>query len=378
MLILMAGVFVITIGFAAIAVDVGYFLRAKRALQNAADAMVLAGAQQTQPCGGSDALALAAAMDWADLNYATDFVPPDMPEVQTVLIPGDAVYTKLEREVPLFLMHIFGLPKVTVSAVAQATCSFASEGEGLRPWGVQEEPAGDQAANPCFDQDGVPGEHADGSAHHEPLWAQLCNLTFRGGEGQQGEFGMLQVKAYARTGCMDPSPQGGAEAYRDAIYCGSYETFCLYDGPGGCLDDTAYSQSFSGDMGGPTRQGIGELLETEGACDRDGDGRDDWDGNIEWRGPVPYYTCNSPRVIPIFVIRNFDDPDDPPNGFYIHHFAAVYIVGCASKDKPVDPDCKTGGGGQLQVRVRFVRILDSANFAGGQATGFINVVTLTK
>src|SRR5688572_19750017 len=66
--ILAAFTMVVVFGFAALAVDIGSLTHERRDLQNAADAMALAGGSQLTTTSAGNSPAQAEAMKWADKN----------------------------------------------------------------------------------------------------------------------------------------------------------------------------------------------------------------------------------------------------------------------------------------------------------------------
>jgi hypothetical protein len=376
-----AGLLFLFVLIAAVAVEVGIWLHAKRDAQNDVDAMVLAGAQDVEPCGGSDAEALAVASQWADRNNV-DGGEIESLYVDSVLNPGDAVYAKLSRDVDTMFGQLIGLDQVTVSAEAEALCSFARMAQGLRPWLVQEEPSEIHSDEPCFESD-PSGTHYSGSPHYEPLWGQSCVLTWNGGQGGKGEFGPADIEvALEPPDCTEPTEQGGAEGYRDAIVCGSLTTYCVYEENPACPNYMIPQET--GQMGQQTRDAINDLLAVEPVCgDPNGNGIDDWEETFDLTGPIPVAKCLSPRVIPIFIVGNWLNPEIHPKTHYIYHFAALYLEGCTNPHHPdLDPKCDSSGNfqqpGQTQVRVRFGELMSSASAGGGQPGGYINVVNLIK
>jgi hypothetical protein len=374
-----AGLLFLFVLIAAVAVEVGLWLHAKRDAQNDVDAMVLAGTQDVEPCGGSDAEALAAAMEWSDRNNVDGGEIEEL-YIDSILNPGDAVYAKLSRDVDILFGDLIGFDQVTVSAEAEAQCSFARMAQGLKPWAVQEQPQEPQTDDPCFG----PGDglHWDGSSHQEPYWGESCVLTFGGGQSGKGNFGPVRIEvAREPPACTDACTHSGAVGYRHGIICGSLTTYCVYEENPLC--DNYYIPSEPGDMGQSTREGISTLLHSEGgACDLDGDGRDEFEEVFDTSVWPPEAFCASPRVAPIFVVRDFQDADIHPKTYYIHHFAALYIEGCLLKDGSLDEFCDDESNfkvpGQTQLRVRFGLLMDSSQFGGGASGGYINVVNLIK
>jgi len=197
-----------------------------------------------------------------------------------------------------------------------------------------------------------------------------------------GNFGPVDIDvAREPPGCTHPSDKSGAIGYVHAIICGSLTTYCVYEENPVC--DNYMIPSEPGNMGNQTRDGLSTLFHSEGGlCDLDHDGRDEFEEVFDTSVFPPVVVCASPRVAPIFVIRDFQDADIHPKTNYIHHFAALYIEGCLLKDGSLDEFCDDESNfkvpGQTQVRVRFGELMSSASAGGGQPGGYINVVSLIK
>jgi len=140
----------------------------------------------------------------------------------------------------------------------------------------------------------------------------------------------------------------------------------------------------TGQIGNSARDAIQDLLDTEPVCgDPNHNGVDDWDETFDLSGPVPVAKCLSPRVIPIFIVGNWLNPEIHPKTHYIFHFAAMYLEGCSNTHHPaLDVKCDDSGNlqqpGQSQVWVRFGELMTSAEVGGGAPSGYINVVSLIK
>lgn len=146
-LILVAILLPVLIGFLALAVDVGYLYSMKRKYQTVADAAALACAQQMQratPCtyrngaNNVQALDLAAeyGLSWGDVNTSQ---PAD-----------NQVSISLTRSVPTFFMKVLGLNTVSVVASATAemtpTCLYTLNPSGINSLNVQPASGNDMPA----------------------------------------------------------------------------------------------------------------------------------------------------------------------------------------------------------------------------------------
>ena len=117
-MILMALLLGVLIGFVAMVVDVGFMLYERRALQNAADAAALAGAQELS---GSPSAAEAIAQQYALAN-GVDTADPNYTFVATTPYAGDsdAIEVEVTSKVGFLLGPILGLDVGNVSARAVA------------------------------------------------------------------------------------------------------------------------------------------------------------------------------------------------------------------------------------------------------------------
>lgn len=264
---------VILFGMLVFSVDMGYLFLTRNQLQNAADAGALAGASKLVfllvPLGvsGSAAEVREEAINYATRHLAADrkvasgdvevfvsvdgnafevdaagrMIPaPDLSftsaeTINTFLsdFPSVMVVVRRTQEtstVPLFFAQIFGQPTAGVMAVAvarltplQGTCEFA-------PWLIRDWPpsspinVGDQA---------VLKYNTQGAGREEPGW-----------------FSPVQFPPISRPECG--SPETGANVYRDNIVYGS-ACNCIFG-----IGDIFSVQT--GNVVGPTRQGINDLL----------------------------------------------------------------------------------------------------------------------
>ena len=107
-----------------------------------------------------------------------------------------------------------------------------------------------------------------------------------------------------------------------------------------------------------------DLLDSEGDCDGNGDGIDDFADSIELVSGTPetdsaFYkvTCDSPRLITLVIVDNFD-----PSGqslMPIRAFASFFVEACYNDNDGTEyPKCDPHGQiGQFNLVGRFVNIL---------------------
>lgn len=97
-------VFLVLVGVAALAVDVGFWYTAKRQLQSAADAAALAGCRELSE--GSGTTAIEGAVDeYAEGNFTTPLGAAPVSRVAETEVGGDYVKVTCETDAPVFLSH---------------------------------------------------------------------------------------------------------------------------------------------------------------------------------------------------------------------------------------------------------------------------------
>jgi len=202
-------IIIVTFGFMALAIDVGFLLHARRIAQNAADPAALAGAAALPGCplqGTGDPEALAT--DYALRNLqGKAFVVEDKPpyvQVRTFAVSESvsypSVYAQVQREQGYLFARFLGLVSSIVPAEAEAVCGPAKEG-GICPFFVA---APDPGAGPTYDDD----DNLLSAFGIEVGRVYAMKRDAR--EGEQGNFGILDILNY----------QGGGDLYRDFIGSG--------------------------------------------------------------------------------------------------------------------------------------------------------------
>ncbi len=152
------------LGFAALAIDVGYVFTVKAQLQNAADAAALAGAKELP----DQTLAQTKAQEYVGYNG-------DGTETVNVTFPGtetDQIEVQVIKTVPYFFAKIFGKDDIQLTANARALFS-----QQLEVWGVyaaeQIEAIGDWFSPCILDVDSYDSSNADynpNSADSAGIW----------------------------------------------------------------------------------------------------------------------------------------------------------------------------------------------------------------
>lgn len=138
--VLFAILLVVIIGFAALAVDVGYWYASKRQLQTAADAAALAGCNDLAR-GRSNVIIWTTVEDYAGRNFGR---PLDLPECSVVPpaanglsdIGTNFVKVTVESDSPAFLSRVLGQDRVMIRAQSIARIGYVTGAKSPCPWGV--------------------------------------------------------------------------------------------------------------------------------------------------------------------------------------------------------------------------------------------------
>jgi hypothetical protein len=312
-------------GFAAIcaflglSVDVGKLLQQRAALQNAADAAVLAAAGQLPT---SPSQAITDGRSWYAKNGG-ETSEIDSLAVTTTSTSNDTVTITAHREVDFFLAPLFGEDGAETSATAQATIYGLKGRKGLMPWGLLQ-------TNPCF-SGGLPRLGAE------------CTIKFGSGGGGSGDYGALRL--YGGS---------GANIYRNAVNNGSADIYRIGD----------RITPESGNMSGPTSQGLSDRLAREptAGCG-DGAGQDTFSEVFTvGTGGIYHLNCpDSPRVMVIPIVDQLAYPSQST----ITNFVLMYL-----EDSP--------GGGDVLGRVAGVDIDPETNEIGPYTGNGLRYIRLTQ
>jgi Flp pilus assembly protein TadG len=134
-LVLVALAMTVLLGIVALAVDVGLLLHERRTVQNAVDAMVLAGAAELPD---DPDLAIENANEWALKNGITAGEIQSI-SVTTTNVPNDTLVVELNRDFSFVFGRVMGLLETDIGAGASAMMGSPVGAGGLKPWVVTDE-----------------------------------------------------------------------------------------------------------------------------------------------------------------------------------------------------------------------------------------------
>jgi len=294
------------IGFSALAIDVGSLVSDKRDLQNAADAMALAGAQDLP----SEGTAKSTATTWAGKNGVASGEIASISVLQQSLhsqpkVPNPKIVVTLHREHRTTLARVIGIDSVDLEVTASAIKTSPGGSDHVAPWSVLQS-AIDNA---------VPG--------------QLTTLKFDANNILQGNTMPIQIDG------------SGGDVYEETIKHGSVGTLCSQEALASdcsptakeCLDATC--DSLTGDKIGPTKKGLQYIYDnTDPDCNEfnqvfppppnaDGSYRMNQECN-----PFVEGSKSSLRVLIVPVIESLGNGTSPVT---IKGFALFFLDGTASK-----------------------------------------------
>jgi Flp pilus assembly protein TadG len=259
------------IGFCALAVDVGIADSARTAAQRAADAGALAGAFTfvTSPNDPQPATAENRAKVTAQQNKimgtavtATEVTVTDA----MVDIPNRRVTVTVTRDQPAFFARILGRSTVSISATAIAEASITAKGDKCtKPWFI---PNTALCAGGTCTQEICKSTNPPGACFTTPPQILIDPSTGAVTAFGQGKLGSSFTVKPQKPGCGTLAPGQfmaialgctGADCYRDNITkCASVTVSCLASGSTYCTEN--------GDMVGPTKQGVCDLVCYNGAA----------------------------------------------------------------------------------------------------------------
>jgi hypothetical protein len=223
----MAGIIAVLGGMTATAVDLGSYAAHRRDLQNAADAVALAAAQELPDTSAAQTVAQEWAqkngVDLSDLNL--QFVAQNPPSE-----PNPKVIVTVEDDHEFFFARLVGITESDVAANATGIRTSPGGADNLIPLSVQESEL----------QGTIPGDPVT-------LKYDARNVT-------TGNFGPLAIDGT------------GANIYRETLKHGSESVLCAANAPD--CNGPSVADTEPGNMTGPTRQGIDYRIDnTTSACD---------------------------------------------------------------------------------------------------------------
>jgi len=248
---LAAGAAVLALGFGALAIDVGFFARAKRDLQNDADAMALAGAQEIP----DPYLADSKAREWG-VNNAVDpseVVSIDFDTTCSGAAQQNVIAVHLRRDQPTYLARVLGITSGTLRACATAGRFSVTAFIGVAPWGMED--------NCVWGPDGQVGGGDDIQFGEVITLKYDADNTGEDCDAHTGNFGALAIDTTGATPCGDEPGPAELRKYGDAICWGAITPLHIHEAgtcesdPGGCV------RTEPGNVIGPTKQSINDLFD---------------------------------------------------------------------------------------------------------------------
>lgn len=313
-LILLVAGFAAFCGLVGLAIDIGQIVYVKSDLQKTADAAAFAGAQDLPSSSGATEVAHA----YVGLNAADATANVQISQTHN---PNDTIRVTARRQVNFTFLRVIGLSGTEVEATAVARVGTYNGGSGIVPWGLVASDNKDFLGNSCF----------NGFAGGMPTFKQnqKCVLKYGAGSNSGGDFGALALDGT------------GASNYRDDIAKGSDKAF--YKGQ--------KVEAQTGNMQGPTGQGIDDRLSTPAPASCPGYDRDDILKTVGGETSILPGCENHPRLMIIPVVDKIDNP----NLSTILGFAYMFLHG------------ETNKGGQTAVEAEFVKFVTAV--PGGNYSG---------
>jgi hypothetical protein len=227
----------VLLGMVAMAVDLGAFSSHRRSLQNSADAIALAAAQELPDEAAAEERALAWAKTYYDLDPA-DLTIVTQPVSSTN--PNPSVSVTIDHDHDFHFMPVLGIDSAPVDAHATAVKTSPGGLGQVVPWAILESTK----------------DAADAG--------DKVTLKYDAGDSTNGNFGAIRLDG------------NGSSVYGDSIENGSSSVICA-DGVDGCEETSpvcegSVCQSESGNMIGSTRKGVDYRIEnTDAHCDTFGE-----------------------------------------------------------------------------------------------------------
>jgi Flp pilus assembly protein TadG len=222
----------VLLGMAALAIDLGTYSAERRTLQNDADSIALAAAQDLP----DESAAQATAQDWAtDLGYAAADVTV-VTQPASTSDPNPSVRVTIDQTHEFAFMRALGVSEAAVGATAKAVKTSPGGMGNVVPWAVLE------------------------STRDSTEPGETVVLKYDSNNVESGNFGAIRLDG------------NGSSVYRDSIEGGSTSTICS-TATTSCTETSpvctgAECQSETGNMVGPTRGGVDYRIEnTDSYCD---------------------------------------------------------------------------------------------------------------
>ncbi|HXF50070.1 MAG TPA: pilus assembly protein TadG-related protein [Dehalococcoidia bacterium] len=345
---LVAGLIVVLLGMTALAVDIGGFVAHRRSLQNAADAMALAAAQElADPVTSSVRQAVIdRATQWGEKNGID---PDEIEEIRVIpksgQNPNPEVQVRIREDHRFVFARAIGITSHDVTASAGAIKTTPGGTSGVVPWALLNSEV----------QGAIPGA--------------LVTLKYDANNPMTGNFGPIRIDGSGSGNC------GQSDKYCSGVKYGSDSTICSQAAvsAGTCQENApecsgASCQTQPGNVVGATRQAVDwRLAKTDPACDAFGEVFSDPDGDHVYQiaqqcNPFIPGSKSSERVVIIPLISNFGPGSQPVT---ITGFVLAFLEGY---------DAGKCQGNACEIKARFVQ----AELTTGALTGVYDEDALLK
>ena len=272
-LVIVALAIVVILGLAALGIDVGYMYSVRHELQRSADAGALAGASRFIESGGvwspnptdpAMVEADARARQFAAMDPVAT-TPLDPAAEVTVAFPSVyRIQVTTLRTVPMFFARVFGRNNQAINATAVAEAAVADRNvQCLQPWGIP-----------------IPWDDVNNNDRYDPPSAGGDDVLWNINEIPEGTRMILKIgEPYNKDNTLDiPTLQQEPGHFFGLAMCGDsgasdykkrIEDPC-WDSCG--IDNNSPVPVEPGNMVGPTKQAVGELIKS--------------DKNAQWVGPT--------------------------------------------------------------------------------------------
>ncbi len=265
--------------FASMAIDVGCILTARNQLQCAVDASALAGA--TGLVSSRDVARAHAVAVGSKNTYVEQ--PVQILSDEVSFPAANQVSVQITRPVPLFFLPVIGVQSVDISAIAVAELSTIVSTKHLRPWGLPD--MGWPTGAPVVIKSGSLGAPSTEPSFFYPVDYPPLN---RG------------------------NPETGGDVYRENIIYGCDGFVSIGD----------IIQVEPGNMIGPTKQGLQDLIAMDPYAY--------WDGDHVANSQYP--GASSPRIVKIPLYDPNLPPDSGRNTIEVIGLASFFVVGLQGND----------------------------------------------
>ena len=308
-LVLFAAGFVAFCGLVALAIDAGQLLYTKTNLQKTSDAAVFAGVQELPNAGQANSTAI----HYVNMNSKNG--TSTVVQVGQTFSPNDTLTVTTTRHVNYTFLRVLGIEGADVSAKAVGRVARYRGGYNIVPFALV---ASDDPNSTLFDNECYLGNDAYGL----PIFKQntLCQLKGGANSGDGGgDFGALAVEDV------------GADTFRETVA----------DGTDGVYVIGNQVTPQTGNMSGPTTQGLGDRLNDPPPDGCPSNSRDDVLMTVDGQTVVREECAESPRIIIIPVVDQINNPELST----ILGFAFMYVYSVS------------GSGGNTEVWGEYVTFM---------------------